>query len=276
MHPTAPAWKRWLDWVAQPQVAGAFGTLAIATVLGVMWATREPPSVVDEPVAVEAPRAVVEQDAARPASAAQAGNAAVPAAASPRAAPAPKRDAARRSEAAAPEARADLLAEKKAKAAPPAPAAAPLAAPTAPTQAMKENAPVAGGLADSAMAGRLRAAPAAPSPEQLLARIDALLSPWPEHVVWRSAGRSWSHQAPQAESWAKFKRDTGGTWEAQTRARPPQPPWLRLMSGAAVEVATIHLVGDGVLLCGGEEQACWRAPVSAAQREAWQAEVARW
>jgi hypothetical protein len=45
---------------------------------------------------------------------------------------------------------------------------------------------------------------------------------------------------------------------------------------AGVPNVSIDLGSDSVQLCLIEQHACWRAPISAAQREAWIAEVARW
>lgn len=39
----APWWQRLGAWLVQPRVAAAFGTLAVASLVGVMWSTREPP-----------------------------------------------------------------------------------------------------------------------------------------------------------------------------------------------------------------------------------------
>lgn len=40
----APWSQRLGGWLARPQVAAAFGTLAVASLVGVMWSTREPPA----------------------------------------------------------------------------------------------------------------------------------------------------------------------------------------------------------------------------------------
>jgi hypothetical protein len=41
---TSASWGQRLGaWLTQPQVAAAFGTLAVASLVGVMWSTREPP-----------------------------------------------------------------------------------------------------------------------------------------------------------------------------------------------------------------------------------------
>ena len=39
----APWWQRVSAWLTQPQVAASFGTLVVASLVGVMWSTREPP-----------------------------------------------------------------------------------------------------------------------------------------------------------------------------------------------------------------------------------------
>jgi hypothetical protein len=45
---------------------------------------------------------------------------------------------------------------------------------------------------------------------------------------------------------------------------------------SATGALAIDFDRDGVLVCLPDSTGCWHAPIAAAQREAWLAEVARW
>lgn len=60
-------WQRLGAWLTQPQVAAAFGTLAVASLVGVMWSTREPPLPELTPTSPSADRADERSIAAAPA-----------------------------------------------------------------------------------------------------------------------------------------------------------------------------------------------------------------
>jgi hypothetical protein len=259
VKPAAPAWKRWLDGVAQPQVAGAFGTLAVATIVGVMWATREPAPLASEPVLDAAPRAVIERDAAREAPVAPAASAPVPGAeAPPRAPSVAKRDAGRRNDAPAPTegravarlespapapaARADALAEKKAEA----------PSPAVPPPAMPGATAVGGALADAPMVSRLRAAPPTPT-----------LAPLAKAGV----------TEPQRQWWATLQAATAGRWQPIERAPAAAPARTLELDGGAV--ARLWLDGDAVVVTDTQGRS-WRATVGAPTVRDWQAELARW
>lgn len=316
----APWWQRWLARLMQPQVAAAFGTLAVASLVGVMWSTREPPVVEFLPppsveraaqgAAAPTPPAEPKADAANEessasrmvgASAASVESRAKIATAPPK--PAPGRDAAARTESrsrAAAEAPAFTSAASTAGTAtatatpsaesPPAAAPAPEAADAAgpapmaerraanerDSQVLARQQGAASGRTDSAAA--LTAAPAAkarPAADPL-ASVDRLLAPSPERMVWAGAGRQSAHEAAQAAWWSRLKQATSGAWQAQPRVpSPSSQPWLTL-SMAGAPVATIDLFADSVLFCAAEGDACWRAPITPAQRDAWMTEVARW
>lgn len=304
----APWWQRLGAWLVQRHVAASFGTLAVASLVGVMWSTREPPVV--EPALHQN---VAEQAAATTSAVASAvappltAPAAAPSelrrdehdllAQTQRATPAPKQENAPRrvKEAKAPVAKTDV---------PPIPAPSPEpdpervaanrvpAAPAvAPAARLEEARAVA---ADAVKASRPRGAVVpmptleAPSRQTLatagnaaattdpLARIDALLASgtaiWSNHP-----GRTLPHGPAQAAWWAQLRRATAGAWQPAPSAPADavSPPWLTLVV-AGQGTASIDLVAEGVQWCSADRSACWRAPIAAAQREAWIADVARW
>ncbi len=308
---TAPWGQRLSAWLMRPQVAASFGTLAVASLVGVMWSTREPP--IGEPASPKAvaeralPPAATEPSVSGLAVAVQSAAPSAPerdllAQTSP-STPPPKQEAApaRAKEAKArPELRqrAEVLAEKPAppvadKAAlPPAAAPAPPAAdaPVATASAAERrsnaaadslrmarretNAPDTGPAAAPA-AGALNLAPRAHSAADALAQADALLGT--AAGGWSSGGRAWPHAAAQAAWWVQFRRETGSsTWQRISPSpERASPPWLTLVTQGKAHTS-IELAADAVLVCTIDPGACWRAPITAAQREAWIAEVARW
>lgn len=305
----APWWTRVGAWLMQPQVAGAFGTLAVASLVGILWSTREPPVV--EPALPEAMR----EQSAPSAAAGQSTSAAVAMAGSAAPSeperdlfaqtipptPAPKPEAApRRTQEAKARAesrrRAEVLADKAAApsaevAAAPAPQAADAPAAPSASESSSNNTAAVGRVARRDAASSGPASAAAPVAEALtlaakadntgdpLAQFDPLLARG--NATWsNNGGRALAHGAVQADWWAQLRRATGGAWQRLPPAAPdivsvPRLPWLTLAQ-AGVPKASIDLGSDSVQLCLIEQHACWRAPISSAQREAWIAEVARW
>lgn len=312
--PAAPWWQRVGAWLVQPQVAASFGTLAVASIVGLMWSTREPP--VDEPA--------LRQSAAEPAAAtsAVASTAAASAATVPPerrrderdllaqtvpTTPAPKQEPAprRAKETKAPAAKADArtpsapLSEPVAETMAAGQAAAvPAAAPSAARQESTRAADAAVTAAetavnaDTANASRPRVA-TAPLPAQEsssrqalssarsagaladpLARTDALLASG--EAAWSTAGRALAHGPAQAAWWTQLRQATAGAWQPAPTTRADASSAALTLRAAGQTIASIDLAVDSVRWCLADRAACWRAPISAAQREAWIAEVARW
>jgi hypothetical protein len=171
----------------------------------------------------------------------------------------------------APELAAKMLADRAAPQSPSRPAAA-AAAPAARAEAQTPALGALAGPPQGAASPRIALSGQARAPDPL-ATVDAWLAA--PSAQWQAGGRMWPHDAARAAWWARFKQTTAGTWEPLPRVRPPSPPWLTLVV-AEREAATVHLEGDGVLLCLAAESRCWRAQLAAAEREAWLAERARW
>jgi hypothetical protein len=306
----APWWTRVGAWLTQPQVAAAFGTLAVASLVGIMWSTREPPVVEPEFSQAMRERSVPSAVAEQPSSpaAVTAGAAAPPEperdllAKTAPSTPAPKQEAAphRAQEAkvrAESRRRADVLADKaavpaakteapsaEAAAAAPQAADAPPAAPAAeqrvnattvsPPLARRDAASSGSASTAAPAAGALSLAPRANIAPNPLAQADVSLAA--ERGSWSSSGRVLPHAAAQAAWWAQFQRATAAAWSrVPPAAERTSPPWLMLMEGGK-GIASIDLAADSVVFCAADQTACWRAPITAAQREAWIAEVARW
>ncbi len=298
----APWWQRVGAWLVQPQVAASFGTLAVASIVGLMWSTREPPWVEPAPRQSVAEQGAAEQAAATSAVASTAAPAAAPSelrrderdllAQTTPATPAPKQEAAPRR---AKEARTVDKAGAR-----PAPAASPetvadsvAAAPAPPAERLEEaRGADAAVSADTAKASRPRVAAASmPALESSsrqalaigntaaadpLARIDALLAGG--DGSWSSADRALPHGPAQAAWWAQLRRATAGAWQPALPTRADAAaasPSLRLRV-AGQGIASFDFAADSVQWCAADRNACWRAPLTAAQREAWIAEVARW
>ncbi len=307
----APWWTRVGAWLTQPQAAAAFGTLAVASLVGILWSTREPPVV--EPALPEAmrERAAPSATAEQPSSpAGVTAGAPVPSAperdllaqTTPPPAPAPKPQAApRRAQEAKARAesrrRAEVLADKPA--APAAQSTAPSAevaaavprvadAPPAAsateqrsnnTAALSRSARPDAATPSSASAaapagGASTPAPRANNAPNPLAQADVLLASG--QASWSGSGRVLPHAPAQAAWWAQFQRATAAMWSRlPPTAERRLPPWLMLMEGGR-GIASIDLAADSVVFCPADQTSCWRAPISAAQREAWTAEIARW
>jgi hypothetical protein len=294
VRPTAPlpAWRRWLDGLMRPQVGAAFATLAVATLVGVMWSANEPPP----SAPVSAPEAVAVLPKAASAAApsvadmppgppAVRANEPPPAAAERRAAErgtAPVTDRAvaevlPQQAAAAPPA--EALAKAEASAAP-----APVPAPAAPAPApTTDTAPVAPRLRDEripatnqlgAATGRQAAAPARSDAAQAYDPLLALEAAGLDTASWQVAGLGGErpHGPAQRALWAALRAATQSRWDV-ARAAPPPTPWLALRQDARL---TPIWAEGGALYTLDPEGRAWRAPVSAALLAAWQAEVARW
>ncbi len=113
-----------------------------------------------------------------------------------------------------------------------------------------------------------------------LARWDADLgADTSTRVLWRLGERRdappTAHGAAQTQWWAALRRATAGTWSAQSRGPSTRPVWLSFEVSAKPAVS-IYWVGDAVHVCPADAAACWSAPTTPTQREAWIAEIARW
>jgi hypothetical protein len=292
-------WQRLSAWLVQPQVAAAFGTLVVASLVGVMWSTHEPPVAEFTP-----PPAAAQSDAAKPDASAAAATSAVVGEVRPQAAPAPRprqavaKDAATRSRAvtepvtepaAEPAADADAL---KSSAPPPSPAAtapAPRAADAAVPAAAERRAANAGesrrldlrreaasAPASAGAAGLSLAAKASAAVDPLARWDTALTTGAADNVRWRVGDRPpIAHGAAQALWWSTVRSATAGIWQPQARASLPPSPWL-VLEVSSQSAAALYLADDALIVCAADSAACWRAPITPAQREAWNAETARW
>jgi hypothetical protein len=153
--PSAPSWQRLAAWFARPQVGAAFATLAVATLVGVMWSTHEPPVLMPAPTEGAAPSPVPHAPP-RALAPPPAPVTATPAAPAPERAPAPAALERRKAQA---ERRQEVAREA---AAPTAADAAPAPTPAVPAQAPAKVA------ADAA------AAPTAAAPAEAAAKADAV------------------------------------------------------------------------------------------------------
>jgi hypothetical protein len=300
----APWWQRLGAWLARPQVAAAFGTLAVASLVGVMWSTREPPVgefVPNAPLADAANRADQRSTASAPALSAPA-EAAKPDADRLAAASAVRRDARDKVAMSPPPkamgkdtaARTESSVRSKAEtpaapapsaALPPPPAAAPArqaadaAAPAAVAERRSSSEGDLQGLTRQQGAAASRATTAATlgmasaakaRAAEPLAAIDAALA---AGARWQVAGLAGGRQHGDAQRafWASMKEATQGQWEA---VQPPVPatPWLMLEQGSP---GAILWVMNGALYVTAQGQS-WRAPVDAVRLADWQAQVARW
>ena len=291
----SPWWQRLGASLAQPPVAAAFGTLAVASLVGVMWSTREPPVPGFTPSAPLADRAEERSVAATPSASMPAEAAAKPqasgvAAAAPQPRPNGKDAAVRpalraRAEAetaAVPDAAASADATPTAPPSAPFSAAAPPpAADAAPPTAVAErrsaheSEPQIQARQQSAAAGRAASAiaPGMASAARMhaadpLAAVDAALA---AGARWQGAG--WAggrlHGDAQHAFWVSVKAATQGRWEAVSPLTP-SAPWLALAQGGAI----LWPAGDTLFITVHGQS--WRAPVDAARLADWQAQVARW
>jgi len=307
--PAASPWSRFANWLMQPQVGAAFATLALATLLGVMWSTHEPP----EPTSAPAPTPPASERVAAPTAPTPSAEAlpivpAVPLAppitvpaptAEPRpaakaerrqaqareaaakavndAAPAPAPSAATPPPTGAAVAKADAAAPAPPPPAPPpamAAAPAPLAEPTRRARDERADRTTATNEAGALASGRA----AAPAALSLAARppldpLQALDAAGPQ--VWTWSGNAMSgeraHGEQQRALWAALREATQGRWQPAPQVSPV--PWLALQQGT--QRSTFWLA-DGALHLVDPQGRSWRAPVSAEQARDWQQAVGSW
>jgi hypothetical protein len=298
--------ERWIAWFARPQVGAAFATLAVATLVGVLWSTQDVP--VADSVSPQVTAAEIRQrQETAPAAQTAAQPAQTPPAAPP---PAPgERRLAKRIEAVPP-----MLPSRDAA------AAGKVLAETAPPANAFPAAPPAEALRTAPPAPELRAAP----PEATLGRADAVRPPPPAAApgqrlrnespaaaqeagalaaakpataapmradpaaaydplmaldvrdtaawAWVAAGAERAHGAAQRALWATMRAATQGRWDAAPTARAAVP-WLVLRDGAQ---QTQLLLADGALYLTDAEGRTWRASVTPEQARDWQQAVSRW
>ncbi len=282
----ARAWRDGLRGVFarlwRPAPMAAFGTLAMATLIGVMWSAQESP---------DATPSLRPSPSALPA--APAGPVPAPqreAAESERvhASPATTVVAPRSTKAAAPPtAHATVRADQAPSSPPPVAASYAAAPPTgelaksmadaAPARARREVTPLHGAAAaPTAMPATAQGA-ALSEVADPLAAIDALLMRGAA-AVWQAPGASPSrgiaHGETQREWWARLRTATAGRWQAVEPPTRPLVPWLVLMVEARVRGS---LWPDGEqLLWSDDSGRTWRAAVDPALLRAWQEAVSRW
>lgn len=278
-HALRPRWReRWraaFARLAQPVPMAAFGTLAMATLIGVLWSGRELPEA--------APAAMAESVAAS----------AAPAAATVTAPNSAAREVARDAEARAPAPRP----APKPTAKPAAPAAAVEArqdaaperlslrdAPAAPREALAKSS------ADDSAAARARseaaAAPAlgaiAPTAATPLAapsaEIDAATGAGPaRNVQWRlTPQRSVGHGAAQRDWWSALLSTTRGRWQrVQAGTASGEPESLTLVIDGAPR-GHLSFETEAVVWRDGGSGAAWRAPLATETLRAWREAFERW
>jgi hypothetical protein len=305
-------WQRLGVWLARPQVAAAFGTLAVASLVGVMWSTREPPvaefvpnapladgaSRVDQrsmppTPALSAPAEAAKPDADRLAAASAVRNGARDKIAE---APPPKaigKDAAARSESrvrskaetpAAPAA-ATAAPTTPSAALPPPPAAAPArqaadaASPSAAAERRSANESDLQVLARQQGAAAARSASAATLGMSLAAKaraaepLAAIDAALAAGARWQVAGVAGDRQHGDAQrQWWLEVR--GATQGRWEAVQPisPYAPWLVIEQGSP---GAFLWIMNGALYITAQGQT-WRAPVDATRLADWQAQVALW
>ena len=306
------SWRAVWERLWQPAPMAAFGTLAMATLIGVMWSTQEIP----EATPSLRPEAVAVAPAAPLAEAAPAASAV------PAPAPAPRgadRDAAERdppapasirrsakadppsavagrsvdAAAAQPEARQAAAVGKAAEAA----AMAPPAAPPMPAPVARQAAPpepevrrdaFAKSMADAAPAAararnEMAAAPtpaaARPAIASPLAAADiaAAMAGDAARVRWRvSPERSVVHGTAQRDFWSGLNLATQARWQlvATALAAPADEAPLSLLIDAAPR-GSLSFTPQAVLWRDAQGLV-WRAPAEPSQLREWQEALARW
>lgn len=271
--PKTPWWQRWLS-PSPLGASGAFATLLLAGVIGLLW-RGEPPSAVVEPAAptpvVAAPAPEPPPPAATPAPLAQQ---AERQALADRAAAA----ATRKSQRLAEQARAEAATAAKADAAAAAPAAAAATQAATAERAAESN---VGALADAAAPAAVPSAapgpaptaapPAAPPPPAPVearrapaTRMAALAPTAPVQTDWLAAGVSWqvdgAAPAPADSAWLRdLLRLADNRWQPAPPRAVPGALQLLLRSGDAR--LTLSL-GDAEVLWCDAAAACRAAPLS--------------
>jgi hypothetical protein len=305
-----PRWQAAWACLWQPAPMAAFGTVAMATLIGVLWSGQEipdaTPSLRSAPAAAPAP---VHAPAAAPLEAPTATPRATrpPPPPNPRPLgrtadspeplpppspqphpPAPARE--RQALAQDAEARRDAAAVAPTQAPVAAPAPSVATTPAAPPMPRDASAKALADAAPAPAAARARsemaagalgaAAPAAAPPPvspllKVDAEIEAALAGDPARVRWRVAGQQVvAHQAAQRDWWADVLRATQGRWQA-------------VASGAAgAEAAPLLLIDAAprgsfafepqALVWREAGGATWRAPIDAETLRRWQETLDRW
>jgi hypothetical protein len=296
-------WRAALERLWQPAPMAAFGTLAMATLIGVMWVGREPPDATPElrPARVAAAPAA---PATASASADAVATPPQPALADALRTVAPKAKAAAAAKPDAPAAaKSSVVLPPAAPVTTPEPAAPELRQDAAPERRLAKEAvaettaqaaaaaprdAIAKGFTNSvpararseATALGAAAAPAPPAPAtaalaparvaEPLAAIDAALA---AGARWQASGLAGErpHGNAQRAFWASVRAATQGRWQPAPPTMPPAP-WLQLGGGSReamwwVMDGALHVTLDG---------RTWRAPVEPSQLREWQEAVARW
>jgi len=298
----AAALERLFTRLWQPAPMAAFGTLALATLIGVMWGGQERPDATpsQRPAPVAAPPdeaaaaaggvlasspQVLEEarDAAKPEAPmparAKAAKPAAPAATPRPATAVTRQDAARERETAgngalpaAPPAESSTAAAESARM-----ATAPMSAHRdAPAKSMADAAPAAARSRGEAAPALGAAAQTVASPlAGARADIDAAVGVDASQVRWQvAAQRLVAHGAAQREWWSALARATEGHWVVVDPPALAATPWLVLVIDGQTR-AVLGLQGDAVLWTEPSGRT-WRAPITPTQGREWQAAVARW
>ena len=293
-------WRAAIDQVLRPGPMAAFGTVALATLIGVMWSGQSPPdatpSLRAEAGAAAPAAAPASADTVPAAQAPSAQREAAPTAAQtspPVVRPPPRAVAEALQKRAAPE----VLAAAESKATQPQPqpmaAAAQIAAapqqdaqrePAAQDAAAKSTAdaapatlalPARRSRAESTAATLGAAAPDAAAPLTApTIELEAAVRSDPARVRWQVAGgRMAAHGPAQRDWWAALARATQGRWHAAGGGEPAGMQVTLTIDGVprgSLAFEPNHLLWREP---GG---LTWRAPIAADTLREWQAALARW
>lgn len=298
--PRGLSWRAAFERLWQPAPLAAFGTLAMATLIGVMWGGKEPPDATPElrpaSVATAPAASSASSDAVAAPSQPALADALRSVAPKAKAAAAAKQDApaaAKSSkvqppgamvtapEPAAPEMRQDAAAERRLAKEAVAESTAQAAA-AAPRDAMAKgftNAAPGRARSEAATLGAA-AAPAPPASSiaplatarvaEPLAAIDTALA---AGARWQASGLAGDrpHGDAQRAFWASVRAATQGRWQSVPTTMP-SVPWLLLVRASSeatlwVMDGALHVTLDG---------RTWRAPVEPSQLREWQEAIARW
>ena len=288
----APSWLEGLRAALlrglRPAPMAAFGTVAMATLIGVMWSGHEPPeatpSLRPQTVAATPPTVPAPADAPPAAQAPSVQRQTAP----------PLRPTSPPAVRAQPQARALPQAQPAAttitqpQAAEPAPTVAAAARPDALREPVARGDATAKSMADAAPAARSRtesataalgaAMPAAASPLAApTVDLEAAVRSDATRVRWQlTQGRLVAHGAVQRDWWSALARATQGAWQRAAHGTPGQTegaPVVLVIDGAprgSLAFEPNHLVWREP---GGQ---AWRAPVAADTLRDWQEAVRRW
>jgi hypothetical protein len=261
---TPRSWRHTLaDWLApRAPWAAAFGTIAAATLVGVLWSSRQPPA--DEDGALQpsklgdAAATLAERATSKP-------SAPMPQAPEPPAAATLPKVA---------DAPVPAITRNATPAPPPAQATA---EPAPREQRLRKVSPEAqnnAALADQTSLRQSRGAAFAAAADPSTRLDAALRSAAPDAAVWRHAGRVHAHGGEQRLWWSQVGDATQGRWLAVSEMRGDLPPAWMVLSIGGERTAAFWFVGDVLWL--RDRAGVWRVPVSAEQRRAWEAAPQRW